>query len=274
MEQAFAALILGIVQGLTEFLPISSSGHLVVLPQIFGWGGVVGSLEFDVALHLGSTLAVVGFFWKDWVSVFRHFVGAAIDGQQKIMSDPKSRLLVLIIAGSIPAGLVGFVFKDFIETSVRSSLLVGFNLVFFGLLLWYVDRFAHKRGIETVGWKDAVVVGVAQAVSLIPGVSRSGITISAARSQKLKREDAVRFSFLLSTPAIIGAGLLTFKDLVEIGFTQRLGSIFLVGFLAAALSGWLTIKFLLNFVKNRGFTVFVIYRILLGVFLIAWALWT
>lgn len=271
MEQTLQALILGITQGLTEFLPISSSGHLIILPKIFGWDGVVDSLEFDVALHLGTTLAVVGFFWKDWLAVFSSFFKQVSNGN-RVFSDHQARLLLLIIVGSIPAGAVGLTFKDFIEVSARSSFLVGINLIIFGVLLWFFDRFEHERKIESAGLKDAILVGIAQAVSLIPGVSRSGITITAARSQKLRREDAVRFSFLLSTPAIFGAGLLTYKDLLASGNHQNLNGIFFIGFLAAAVSGWVTIKFLLGYVRDKGFDVFIIYRILLGTFLIIWSI--
>jgi undecaprenyl-diphosphatase len=271
MDQILPALILGTIQGLTEFLPISSSGHLIFFPEIFGWKGVVDSLEFDVALHLGSTVALVGFFWKDWVGILSKFFKLAFTEPKNILDDSSSKLLVLIVVGSIPAAIVGLFFKDFIETGVRSSFLVGVTLIVFGLLLWLADKAEKGRSFDSVGWKDAILVGIAQAVSLIPGVSRSGITITAARSQKISREAAVRFSFLLATPAVIGAGLLTFKDLWQVGFVDNT-NVFLIGAVSAAISGWLTIKFLLNFVKNRGFTIFVIYRVLLGVLLIIWSL--
>jgi len=272
MEQIFPAAFLGIVQGLTEFLPISSSGHLIAFPELFGWEGLVDSLSFDVALHLGTTLAVVGFFWRDWLQIFGKFFGLLAADRKNLLLDPDSKLLLLLAVGSIPAALVGFLFQDFIETNVRSLPLVGVMLVSFGLILWWVDKVAtQKRKFGEVGWKDAILVGAAQAISLIPGVSRSGITITAARGLKLEREAAVRFSFLLSTPAIVGASLLTFKDWWGSGVSGS-NTILLIGFFFSAISGWLAIKFLLAFVQKHNFNIFVIYRLGFGAFLIFWAL--
>ena len=272
MQEILVAAFLGIVQGLTEFLPISSSGHLIVLPELFGWKGLVGTLSFDVALHLGTSLAVVGFFWRDWVRILSRFFALLATNRKNLLANPDSKLLLLLAAGSIPAAVVGFLFQDFIETNVRSMLLVGVMLVIFGLILWWVDKVAtQKRKLGQVGWWDALLVGAAQAISLIPGVSRSGITITAARFQNLNRESAVRFSFLLSTPAIVGASLLTFKDWWGAGVSGS-SPTFLVGFLAAAISGWLAIKFLLAFVQKNNFNIFVVYRIVFGLFLIIWAM--
>src|SRR4030042_411645 len=181
MQEIIVAAFLGIVQGVTEFLPISSSGHLIVLPKLFGWQGVVDSLSFDVALHAGSTVAVVGFFWRDWVKMISSFLKSIGDGKDKVLSDPNSKLLLLLVFGSVPAAVVGFLFQDFIETNVRSALLVGITLVVFGLILWWVDKVSEqKRKLENVSWWDALLVGVAQAVALIPGVRRSGGPITAA----------------------------------------------------------------------------------------------
>jgi undecaprenyl-diphosphatase len=272
MEQIFPAAFLGIVQGLTEFLPISSSGHLIVLPKLFGWKGLIDSLSFDVALHLGSSLAVVGFFWRDWLRILGKFFGLLAMDRKNLFANADSKLLLLLIVGSIPAAAVGLLFQDFIETNVRSMLLVGAMLVIFGLILWWVDRAAtQKKKFGEVSWYDAVVVGTAQAISLIPGVSRSGITITAARLQNLNRESAVRFSFLLSTPAIVGASLLTFKDWWGAGVSGS-SPTFLIGFLAAAASGWLAIKFILAFIQKNNFNIFVIYRIAFGLLLIFWAI--
>ncbi|OGY25347.1 MAG: hypothetical protein A2Z24_00735 [Candidatus Woykebacteria bacterium RBG_16_44_10] len=283
MTSFLQAAILGIVQGLSEFLPISSSGHLIVIPKLFGWQGVVDSLSFDVALHAGSTAAVVGFFWQDWVKMVSSFLKSIGGGKEKVLSDSNSKLLLLLVFGSIPAALVGFLFQDFIETNVRSALLVGAMLVIFGLVLWGVDKISgQKRKLDDIGWWDTLLVGVAQAVALIPGVSRSGVTITAARWASLNRESAVRFSFLLSTPAIVGATLLTFKDYLPAmqGIALQAGlkdgsengfSVLFVGFITAAISGWLAIKFLLSFVQKHNFNIFVTYRIAFGLFLIIWA---
>ena len=264
----FQAAILGIVQGLSEFLPISSSGHLVVLPQIFGWPGLVGSLDFDVAAHLGTAAALIFFFWRDWVRLIFSFIAQIPRGWRGISGDLEAKLLALIVVGSIPAGVVGVLFDRMIEKSLRSVLLVGVTTVVFGLLLWWVDqKAARAKKITSVGWLDSIIVGTAQAVALVPGVSRSGITITAARLQKLERGAAVRFSFLLSTPAVLGAGLLTAKDLV--GSSTDV-SIFLVGFIFATISGYLAIKFLLAFVQKNNFNIFVFYRIAFGIFLVLW----
>jgi len=194
MEQIFPAAFLGVIQGLTEFLPISSSGHLIVLPELFGWYGLIDSLSFDVALHLGTSLAVVGFFWRDWLRILGKFFSLLATNRKNLLANADSKLLLLLVVGTIPAAVVGFLFQDFIETNVRSMLLVGVMLVSFGLILWWVDKEAdQKRKFGQVGWWDALLVGAAQAISLIPGVSRSGITITAARGLKLEREAAVRF---------------------------------------------------------------------------------
>lgn len=272
MEEMLIAAFLGIVQGLTEFLPISSSGHLIVLPALFGWKGLVDTLSFDVALHLGTSLAVVGFFWRDWSQIFGKFFKLFFTKPKNLLTDPDSKLLVLLVAGSLPAAIVGFLFQDFIETNVRSALLVGTSLIIFGIILWWVDKVgSQKRKLADVGWKDALLVGTAQAISLIPGVSRSGITVTAARGLNLERVAAVRFSFLLSTPAIVGAATLAFKDYLAAGSSDNF-SIFFVGFVAAAISGWLAIKFLLSFVQKNNFLPFVIYRIIFGALLIIWFL--
>jgi undecaprenyl-diphosphatase len=266
----FQAAILGIVQGVTEFLPVSSSGHLIVIPQIFHWGGLVNSLDFDVAAHLGTAIALILFFWRDWVRLIASLLAALPQGRRKILADSDSKLLILIVVGSIPAGVVGVLFDKFIETSLRSVLLVGIVTIVFGVLLWIADQaFSRQKKIFQVDWIDSIVVGVAQAIALIPGVSRSGITITAARFQKFDREAAVRFSFLLSTPAVFGAALLTAKDLVV---STANFQIFLSGFVFATVSGILAIKFLLGFVQKHNFNVFVIYRLVFGAFLIFWVL--
>lgn len=266
------SLVLGIVQGFSEFLPISSSGHLIVLPKLFGWEGVVDTLSFDVSLHLGTTLALVAFFWRDWMSIISAFLVSVVKERERIFTDENSKLFLLIILGSIPAAIIGLLFKDFIEEGTRNTLLVAGNLIIFGLLLFIVDRSVEqKKSIDKIGFWDSLLVGVGQAISLLPGVSRSGITITAGRLRKLDRESAVKFSFLLSTPAIVGAAALTFKDLIEVGNAGN-EAIFISGFLASAVSGWIAIKFLLSFVRKRSLSIFVIYRIILGIFLIVWSL--
>lgn len=264
------ALILGVVQGLTEFLPVSSSGHLIVIPKILHWGGVIDSLSFDVSLHLGTAAALIIFFFKDFLRLIAHFFKKLLKDRKNIMKDPDSKLFILLIVGSVPAGLVGILFQNFIEENVRSTLLIGITLIVFGFLLWYFDKIAkNKENLKQISLKDAIIIGIAQAVALIPGVSRSGVTITAARFRNIDREAAVRFSFLLSTPAVLGAGLITSRKLLKDGFGNY--SIFIVGFLAAVISGIFAIKLLLYLAKKDNFNIFVIYRFLLGVFLILYS---
>ncbi len=260
------ALILGIIQGFSEFLPISSSGHLIIFPKLFGWSGVVDSLEFDVALHVGTTVAVVWFFWEDWVRIFKSLLAGLKRGA--VTKDFDSRLLLMILMGSIPAGVVGLGLKDFIEQNTREPLLVAGTLFSFGLLLWLADKAGQKnRSFTTIRWLDAGIIGAAQAVSLIPGVSRSGVTITAGLFKGLNREAATRFSFLLSTPAIIGAAAISTKDLLGASSPGNM-LVFSVGTGAAAVSGWFAIKFLLKFVSTHNFNIFVWYRIALALVLL------
>ncbi len=262
--EIFQALVLGIVQGASEFLPISSSGHLIIIPNVLGWEGLVNSLTFDVALHLGTTVAVVGFFWKDWLKLFNSFFKTLPKGWKALWKESNSRMLILLGIGSVPAAFAGLVLEKTIESAFRSNLLVAANLIIFGLFLYWIDKQSKKARSETsINLVDSILVGIAQAAALFPGVSRSGITISAGLFRNLDRETATRFSFLLSTPAILGASLLKLYDI-----TAHFGgnsSVFIVGFLSAAVSGWFAIKVLLTYVRSNNFNVFVIYRIVLGV---------
>ncbi len=263
MDQLLQSLILGIVQGLTEFLPISSSGHLILLPKIFDWSGVVDSLEFDVALHVGTTIAVIGFFWSDWVRIIKSFLINLKKGN--VTADFESRLLLMILVGSIPAAIVGLGFKELIEENTREPYLVASTLFIFALVLFLADKFGAKgRDFKQIGWLDAITIGLAQSLALIPGVSRSGITISAGLFRGLGAVSATRFSFLLSTPAIIGAAVLSIGDSVEIVGNGNL-TIMLVGVVVAAVTGRLTIKLLLKFIAKNSFNIFVWYRIALAI---------
>lgn len=261
------AIILGIVQGLTEFFPISSSGHLIIIPKIFQWEGIVDSLSFDVALHLGTAFALIIFFWKDWIRLIINFLKKLIKDRKNLIKDNDSRLFIFLILASIPAGVMGILFQDFIEQNFRSTLLVGITLILFGILLWYFDKNGRtSKNIKEMKLKDAIFIGIAQAVSLIPGVSRSGVTITMARSLNMDRDSSVRFSFLLSTPAVVGAGLVTSRKVFNSGLDNL--PVFLLGFIAATLSGLIAIKALLFIAKKNRLNLFVIYRIILGVFLI------
>jgi undecaprenyl-diphosphatase len=271
------AIVIGLVQGLTEFLPISSSGHLIVVREMFHWHFLEDDLTFDVALHLGTTVAVLAYFWREWLEM----LGALLPGRKttSVPANPgsiyNSRFLMLLVIGSLPAALVGFALNDWVENEVRSPLVVGAMLIVFGLVLLFAERLGQKaRQIAGAGWGDALLVGCAQAVSLVPGVSRSGVTITAALARGFRREDAARFSFLLATPVIVGAGLLKMAEAVHDGIPSSDIPVLLAGTVTAAVAGWASIGYLLRLVQSHSYAPFVAYRILAGVFFLAYFLAT
>lgn len=244
------AIILGVVQGIAEFLPISSSAHLVFVPWILGWQP--HSLTFDVALHIGTLFALLAYFWREWWGIIR------------------SRMLWLLIVGSIPGALAGVLFEKYFEEVFRSPLIIAIFMIALGLLLWAAEVYGkRKREIDSVGWVDAGVIGVAQAFALMPGVSRSGITMTAGLFSGLTREAAAKFSFLLSAPIIAGAGLYSAYGLLKHG-GHHSGHVtpFLLGMLVSAVVGFLAIKYLLQYLQKHTFYVFVWYRLVVGVGLI------
>ncbi|MDB4222440.1 undecaprenyl-diphosphate phosphatase [Granulosicoccus sp.] len=253
---------LALVQGLTEFLPVSSSAHLILVPSLLGWPDQ--GLAFDVAVHLGTLVAVVAYFRRDIVTLFLAWLKSIT---QRIMT-PEARLAWGVILGTIPAGLVGLAFKDVIEVHLRSPLVIAVTTVVFGLLLWLADhRSKLKRDEYSLGWQDFLVIGGAQALALIPGTSRSGITITAALLLGLTREAAARYSFLLSIPIIVLSGLSVTKDLVESAAPVEWMTLVL-GSGIAAVSAFFCIHFFLAFINKIGMTPFVIYRLLLGALLL------
>lgn len=238
------AVLLGIVQGLTEFLPVSSTAHLILFPRIFGWSGALDSLTFDVALHGGTLLALLVCFYRDWLTIFLR----------------DRRLLVILVLATLPAGLAGVLLHNLVEHTLRNPLVIAAALAAFGLLMLIAERYARRtRTTEQITLKDGLIIGIAQAVALIPGVSRSGITITAGLFRHLDRREAARFSFLLSTPVIAGACLLHGRKLIASPESYPL-ALFLAGFLAAFVSGLAAIKFLLRFLKHHRLDVFVYYR--------------
>jgi len=262
-----AAVILGIIQGLTEFLPISSSAHLILVPWFFGWDHE--GLTFDVALHLGTAFAVLAYFWKDWCLLVREFwIGL------KSRNPPGSahgRLAWFIIIGTLPAAVIGLVFEDIVENRLRSPIVTVFTLVAFGVLLFWADRKGRKgREIEEYSWSDCLWIGFSQAVALIPGVSRSGITMTTALFRHSSRTSAARFSFLLSTPIIVGAGVLKAWRLFGESGSGPTGTapvewtVLIAGTLSAAITGFLCIRYFLRCIRSSSFTPFVLYRILLA----------
>jgi len=251
------AIILGIVQGFTEFLPISSSAHLIVLPWMFGWQGtLVDSLNFDVALHAGTLVAILAYFWKDWLDLLRKFFSGLGDGSWKT---GEGRLVWFIVLATIPAGVLGMKYEHVVEESFRNPLLIAAALIVFSLVMWAADRYsARVRGIDTLSLGHAIFIGCCQALALVPGVSRSGSTITAGLLAGYKREDAARFSFLLSTPVIAGAAVLKLHKL-HLAPGEALP--FLAGVVSSAIVGYLSIKFLLSYLNRHSLNLFVGYRV-------------
>ena len=269
MDIAFQALVIGIVQGLTEFLPISSSGHLILVPYLLGWTDpFINSLAFSVMLHMGTLAALLAYFWRDWARLVP--AGLATLRDRSLRDDPDRRLAWLIVATLPPAVVLGVLLSDFFEAQVREPLLVAVMLVVGAAILWLADRLGRKAdGIERLGFAGAVAIGFAQALALVPGISRSGISISAGLGLGLTREAATRFSFLMATPVIAGAGLFELKKLLagEVATDVNVGVI-LIGFAAALVSGLAAIHVLLRYVRSHPMTVFVAYRLLLAVIVI------
>ena len=264
-------IVLGIVQGLTEFLPISSSAHLALIPWLFGWPDQ--GLSFDIALHLGTLAAVVLCFFRDWVQVFAQGFGLNFSGDPSLQRN--RRLLWLLVLGSIPAGVVGLLVKEQAETVWRyNQYLIGSMFIGIGLFMWWADRQGRRnKDLGYVTTIDALVIGAAQAVALVPGVSRSGITISFGLLRNLDRASAARFSFLLSTPAVAGAALKDFYDLMKDGggIPAGMRTPFALGILVSGITGALTIRFFLNFLRRRSLNLFVCYRLIFGIIVIALA---
>ncbi len=272
------AIILGIIQGATEFIPISSSAHLIIVPWLFGWDSPsLTSLPFDVSLHLGTLVAVLVFFAQDWLRLIKAGIASIVE--RKIGGDPDRLMAWLVIIGTIPGALIGLLAESKIEalfhapgTPITSTamLLMAVSIALMGGLLLLADRLAqHLRDFKQITLKDAILIGLAQAMAIFPGVSRSGSTITAGLALGLKRESAAKYSFMLSAPIILGAGL---KSLAEIysGFKSgALGSsdmlLFPVGIIAAGISGYLCIRFLLSYLQKHSANVFVYYRWALAV---------
>lgn len=258
----FQALWLAIIQGLTEFLPISSSAHLILPSQVLGWPDQ--GLAFDVAVHVGSLAAVMLYFRKDiW-----QILGAWACQLSGKGSCDNSQMAWYIIAATIPAALAGLLFNDFISQNLRSSLVIACTTIGFGLLLWYSDVKAKQDGYNgPINWRSVMIVGCAQALALIPGTSRSGITMTAALLMGWSRELAAKFSFLLSIPLILAAGGLKTKELFEAGVAVPWDLIF-IGAGASAITAYLCIFLFLRFIERLGFMPFVLYRLGLGAVLL------
>jgi undecaprenyl-diphosphatase len=256
------AALLGIVQGLTEFLPVSSSAHLALIPWAFGWRDP--GLAFDVSLHFGTLLAVLWFFRNEWLRLIRSAL--SILTTRRLDTPEKRRVLFLIIA-TIPGGVAGLLLERYAESYFRAPALIATVLIVLGIVLWLVDKAAPQdRHMDTMTWGQALALGVAQCFALIPGVSRSGSTITAGRALRLDRESAAVFSFLMSMPITAGAAL---HEVPKALHEQGLSPAIIVGVLASAISGWLAIAVLLRYVTRHSYGVFAVYRVVLGVAVLA-----
>lgn len=271
----FHSIILGLVQGAGEFLPISSSAHLILVPWLFHFPDP--GLSFDVALHFGTLVAVVLYFFWDWVMIFKlavrnfkfEILNLNSNTNDKILNDVhyeySSNLLWLLVIATIPGVLAGYFFENQAETIFRSPILIAFTLSIVGLILYLVDKYhRHQKSLNQVTWLDSLLIGLSQAVAIIPGVSRSGATITTGLAMGLSRRSAARFSFLLSTPIIFGAAIVKMPHLLKNGLDIYL----MIGMLSAAVSGYLSIKYLLKFIERTSYAIFFWYRIGLAILIL------
>jgi undecaprenyl-diphosphatase len=257
----FQALVLGVLQGLAEFLPISSSAHLALTPWLLGWPAP--GLAFDTSLHLGTLIAVLWYFQEEW----RRLVASAweLARTRTVTTDSHRRVIFLIIA-TIPGGIAGLLLEDLAETVFRAPVITGIALIALGILLWAVDRWArHDRPLDGMRWRDALLFGLAQVAALVPGVSRSGATMTMGRGLRFTREGAAVFSFLMSMPITLAAVVVKLPDALR---ERDVVLPLIVGVIASGASGWLAISVLLKFVARHSFGVFAVYRVVLGVFVL------
>ncbi len=259
-------IILGIVQGIAEFLPISSSAHLIIFRDVFKIGTAVNenvAIAFDVALHLGTLLAILVYFFKDFLNIF-------IKGITKGYKDREGKVFYFIIVATIPAAIAGVLFEDIIENVIRGNLLViSSALIIMGIIIYLADKhFKMEKDINDLTIIDALLIGTSQVFALIPGFSRSGTTIAAGRSLKLRREESAKFSFFLSAPVVLGAVVLTFLKDNTLTIISANASIFIVGILVSFIIGLICIEFLLKYIRKNDFEIFMWYRIALAIIVI------
>lgn len=256
------SIILGIVQGVSEFFPVSSTAHLVLLPWFFSWHDP--GLAFDVALHIGTLLALIYYFWREWSRIAVGFFRGLLASGFK--DNPNGRLGLIIIVACIPGGVAGVLFEKHAAGILRDPVGIAFTLFFFGLVLYISDRFSRKdRKISGMSVWDGLIIGIFQAMSIVPGVSRSGIAITGGLVRSFKRDEAARFSFLIAAPIIAGAAVFESRNL-DLATLASLP--FLAGVLSSAFFGFLAIKYLLRYVQQGSYTVFVVYRIVLAALIV------
>jgi len=264
--EIYQAIILGIVQGLTELLPISSSAHLNLIPTMFNW---TVPESFDVALHFGTLLAIGLFFFKDWL-------GLIVGGFKKVVKKEESvegRMFWYIVAATIPGGIIGFILDKYAEGILTNPLIIAIALIVMGIILYIVDKKSStKTEYKDMTFKQTFLIGLSQALAFIPGVSRSGITMTTGRAMGVSRESVAKYSFMLSAPIVLGATIFKLGDFIEyLTIASSTGVIaFILGVLVSFIVGLVVIKFLLEYLKKGSFKIFAIYRIIIGIIVIAW----
>jgi len=266
----FQVIVLGIIQGLTEFLPISSSAHLAIIPRLLGWPDQ--GQAFDIALHAGTLLAILIYFYRDWIQIIGQAFGMRVGRDAEIERNPN--LFWWLVAATIPVGAVGFLFGKQAEAARDNVILMGAMLIVVGIFMWWADRAGReKKEHGNLSFVDSLVIGVSQALAVIPGTSRSGITIATGLLRNLDRRTAARFSFLLSTPAIAAAAAKDAWDLLRHGggLTPDMRTPFMVGIAVSAVTGCLVIGFLMDYLRRRSLAFFVWYRVIFGIIVIALA---
>lgn len=264
--EIYQAVILGVVQGLTELLPISSSAHLNLIPTIFNWSVPE---SFDVALHFGTLLAIGIFFFKDWL-------GLIAGGFKKVFKKEDStegRMFWYIVAATIPGGIIGFILDKYAEDFLTKPLIIAIALIVMGIILYLVDKNAKSEtDYENMSFKQTFLIGLSQALAFIPGVSRSGITMTTGRAMGVKRESTAKYSFMLSAPIVLAATVFKLGDFIDyFAVANTTGIIaFVLGVLVSFIVGIIVIKFLLNYLKKGSFKIFAVYRVVVGLLVIAW----
>jgi len=265
MEEILKAVVLGVVQGLTEFLPISSTAHLRIIPSFFGWGDIGAS--YTAVIQVGTMMAIILYFWKDIVNMAKSFF---ISLKSKDFQSKDTRLFLMIVLGTVPIVICGFLLKDLIRNEFRNMYIVAGSLIFFSIILFIADKYTKKIvTMDKLGYRDSIIVGLFQALALVPGASRSGSTISGAFFRNMTREDAARFSFLLSIPAILLSGTyeLFSQRKMLLSADNAVLSLVIATVVSGAIGYW-SIWFLLSFIKKNSLLVFVVYRILFGILII------
>lgn len=262
MPEIVQAIVIGIVQGLTEFLPVSSSAHLIVLPRILGWDdALINSPEFVVMLHMGTLVALLAYFWRDVIDLLRAAWAAV--RERSLAGDPRRKLAVVLLLSVIPAALIGLLLEDWIDSFFRDSILIVPVILAVGAgILWLAERLGtRQRDLDRAEYADGVVIGLAQALALFPGISRSGVTLAAGLFRGLEREAAARFAFLMGIPIIAGAGLWKVRSIATGGAGDVDLTVLAAGVIAAAVSGFLAISLLLRYLRTHSLGIFIAYRL-------------